>query len=257
MLYDPALVADAILFACENPRRTLYVGGSGYLISLAGKVAPRLTDFMMEATGIAMQQKPGDAGDPARRDNLYEPRADGHVHGSQDVRVRRTSLFLEAQKQPFSLPFLAAAAGAGALAGLAARFSRPHNPLRQETMAMDTLTQTFIAALRTLEESGDTGPIVALFGEGAEISNPLVKHEAGGPEAAERFWSAYRGTFETVRSEFRNVVEQTGVSMLEWVSEGVTVRGDPFRYGGVSVIEFAGGRISAFRTYFDTAQIVL
>ncbi len=28
LLYDPALVADAILFACENPRRQLYVGAA-------------------------------------------------------------------------------------------------------------------------------------------------------------------------------------------------------------------------------------
>jgi NAD(P)-dependent dehydrogenase (short-subunit alcohol dehydrogenase family) len=110
-LYDPRLVADAILFACENPRRQIYVGGGGLLISLAGKFAPRLTDFAMERMGVSAQQKPGDAGEPAARDNLYEPRSDGRVDGSQSVNVRRTSLLLQAQKQPLALPFHAAAAG--------------------------------------------------------------------------------------------------------------------------------------------------
>ena len=119
MLYDPALVAEAILFACENPRRQLYVGGSGWLISVAGKLAPRATDLAMEAFGVGAQQKPGDPGDPEKRDNLYAPRADGEARGSQDVFVRRTSVFLQAQTQPLLVPFAAAAAGAEMAAGLA------------------------------------------------------------------------------------------------------------------------------------------
>ncbi|QIK78333.1 SDR family oxidoreductase [Sphingomonas piscis] len=109
-LYDPALVADAILFACETPRRQLYVGGGGYLISLAGRVAPRLTDKAMQLMGVEVQQTETDPGDPAQRDNLTEPKKDGDVHGNQDVFVRQTSLLLQAQKQPLLVPFVAAAA---------------------------------------------------------------------------------------------------------------------------------------------------
>jgi NAD(P)-dependent dehydrogenase (short-subunit alcohol dehydrogenase family) len=118
-LYDPALVAEAILFACQTPRRQLYVGGGGYLISLAGRLAPRATDLAMEAFGVGAQQKPGDPGDASKRDNLYEPRSDGAVHGSQDVFVRRTSLLLQAQTQPLRLPFAALGAGVEIAAGLA------------------------------------------------------------------------------------------------------------------------------------------
>ena len=121
-LYDPSLVADAILFACEHPRRQIYVGGGGYLISLIGRVAPRATDIVMERMGVGSQQKPGDPGDPAARDNLYEPRSDGRVRGSQNVGVRQTSLLLEAQKHPAALPFLAGALGVQVLAALAERF---------------------------------------------------------------------------------------------------------------------------------------
>jgi len=131
LLYDPALVADAILFACENPRRQLYVGGSGYLISLMGRMAPRLTDIAMETFGVEAQQKPGDAGDPERRDNLYQPKSEGTVRGDQDVFVRRTSFLLEAQKAPWALPFVAAAFGAETLQRLSerARERRPRRPI--------------------------------------------------------------------------------------------------------------------------------
>jgi NAD(P)-dependent dehydrogenase (short-subunit alcohol dehydrogenase family) len=117
-VYDPALVARAILFACENPRRQIYIGGGGYLLSLGGRIAPRLMDVAMEAFGARSQQKDDDPGDPARRDNLYEPRKDGAVHGAQDVAVRRTSVLLEAQIQPLLVPLAMAAAGFGMLDAL-------------------------------------------------------------------------------------------------------------------------------------------
>lgn len=111
VVYDPRLVADAILFAAEHPRRTLMVGGNGLMISLMGQVAPRLTDLVMEAIGRPAQVKVQDPGDPAKRDNLYEPRPDGVVDGGQNVYVRRQSLLLEAQKRPGTAAALLSAAG--------------------------------------------------------------------------------------------------------------------------------------------------
>jgi len=110
-LYRPELVADAVLFACAHPRRQLYVGGGGLLSSIVGQVAPRLTDKVMEAFARRAQQSPSDPGDPARLDNLYKARADGTERGSQDVRARRTSLTLEAQKRPGATAALALVGG--------------------------------------------------------------------------------------------------------------------------------------------------
>ena len=115
-LYDPALVADAILFACATPRRTLYVGGAGLLASLAGQVAPRLTDFAMEAIGSLIQRAPDDPGRPAMRDNLYTPREDGDEHGARAAPVRRTSAALALQKMPLGVPLAMAGAAAVLLA---------------------------------------------------------------------------------------------------------------------------------------------
>ena len=122
-LYDPALVADAVLFACVTPKRELYVGGGGVLSSLAGQIAPRLTDAAMEMFGTRIQQAPGNPGDPARRDNLYEPRADGAQHGSRPVHVRRSSLVLQAQKLPGPMAGLMAL-GATAVLTRSAGFAR-------------------------------------------------------------------------------------------------------------------------------------
>ena len=117
-LYDPALVADAVLFACATPKRVIYVGGAGLLSSLAGQVAPRLTDLAMETIGRVMQQKPDQPGREAMRDNLYEPREDGDTHGSQNVMVRRTSLALQVQKLPLGLPLAIAGAAAIGVVGM-------------------------------------------------------------------------------------------------------------------------------------------
>lgn len=100
LVYGPELVADAILFAAEHPKRQLYVGGNGFFISLMGRLFPRITDRVMEMAMVKGQQSPGDPGDPRMRDNLYSPRRDGQVEGNQDMFVRRQSLFLEAQKRP-------------------------------------------------------------------------------------------------------------------------------------------------------------
>ena len=114
ILYDPRLVADAILFAAEHPRRQLYVGFNGYLISLGGKFASGLTEKMMTLLGRRLQTDPERPGDPAAKDNLLEPRKDGSIEGSQNYYVRRTSVWLEAQKHP-ALAVLAVLGTAAAL----------------------------------------------------------------------------------------------------------------------------------------------
>jgi NAD(P)-dependent dehydrogenase (short-subunit alcohol dehydrogenase family) len=97
-LYHPDVVADAIVFACETPKRTLYIGSGGLASSLVGQLAPGATDRVMELVGKRMQQRGADRDDPVIRDNLYEPRQDGAVCTDQPLAMRRSSLTLQAQK---------------------------------------------------------------------------------------------------------------------------------------------------------------
>jgi short-subunit dehydrogenase len=124
VIYAPEIAADAILFAAEHSRRQLYIGGFGFASVLAAQLFPRLTDKIMEATMLRAQQSPDEPGDPAMRDNLYEPRKDGLEHGTQDVAFRRSSLFVEAQKHPLAVTALVGAAAATGAAALSARRRR-------------------------------------------------------------------------------------------------------------------------------------
>jgi short-subunit dehydrogenase len=115
VVYDPELVARAILFAAENRKRELTVGGTGYMISKAGNLAPGLTDRVMELLGRPIQTTDR----PPRRgaaDNLFQPRRDGDIHSNREMYVRKQSLALEAQMRPWA----AAAILGGVAAGLVA-----------------------------------------------------------------------------------------------------------------------------------------
>jgi NAD(P)-dependent dehydrogenase (short-subunit alcohol dehydrogenase family) len=127
--YDPVLVARAIAFALETPRRDLVVGGGGWAQSVAGQLLPGLTDSLMARGGIAAQES-DEPGEGARRDNLYAPREDLAERSSlPGPAARRTSLLLEAQMHPA----LAAAAvvGVGAVAALALTTLRAREPQRR------------------------------------------------------------------------------------------------------------------------------
>ncbi len=99
-LYDPMVVADAILLACEKPRRIIYVGSGALAASFISNAMPRLTDLVIEALGSRIQRSPQNPGDRAMRDNLYEPRKDGVVHTTQNLKMRKSSLLVKAQKRP-------------------------------------------------------------------------------------------------------------------------------------------------------------
>ncbi len=114
VIYDPRLVARAVLFAAETPRRDLTVGGFGLGAVVGDFVMPGLLDKAMALFGTAAQQS--DRRTPAASaDNLYQPRKDGSIENDEPQHVRRRSLWLEAQLKP-----LAALGIAGAGFGLLA-----------------------------------------------------------------------------------------------------------------------------------------
>lgn len=114
VIYDPRLVAKAIVFAAANPRREITVGGNGALVSLFGTHFPALTEIGEALIGTRAQQT-DQPPPPGVTDNLFTSRADGRIESDQDTHVRRTSLWLDAQLFPVRA---AGAVGAGLVAAL-------------------------------------------------------------------------------------------------------------------------------------------
>jgi NAD(P)-dependent dehydrogenase (short-subunit alcohol dehydrogenase family) len=109
--YHPRVAARAILHACATPVRDLYVGAGGLAATVAGALAPRLTDYVMEAAAIPLQSTLN-PGRPERGDNLYEPKKDLAERSSLKwLPPRHTSLLLEAQLFPKSAAALAIGLG--------------------------------------------------------------------------------------------------------------------------------------------------
>ena len=120
----------------------------------------------------------------------------------------------------------------------------------------DATAETFTRALQEAEQKRDPGPIVALFADDAELENLTAKSPATGRDGAQQFWAKYLDSFRRIASNFTHTHQAGDTAVLEWVSEGELPDGQPIRYRGVSVVEFAGGRVVKFRTYYDSAAFV-
>lgn len=113
-VYDPELVADAILHAAENPVRDLLVGGGAKFMSVMGRYAPRLTDKYME--NVVLGQTESDRPPQHTEDSLHSTSTGGQERGDYPGMVRRTSAYTSAAMHPM----LAGMLGIGASVALGA-----------------------------------------------------------------------------------------------------------------------------------------
>jgi hypothetical protein len=121
-IFQPEVVADAIVHAAENPqRREYYVGASAVATIFGDKVAGGLLDRYLAKTGYDSQQT-GEPTAPDRPANLFDE-ADGDggrdfgAHGSFDGQAKSRSLQAKLNKSPWLVSHLvnvASAAVAGA-----------------------------------------------------------------------------------------------------------------------------------------------
>jgi short chain dehydrogenase len=74
--YDPAAVAEAILWAAEHPIREIVVGGAGKGVLLMQRLSPALLDRLMTVGGLAFKIQQSNRPDDGV-DNLFAPAA-GH-----------------------------------------------------------------------------------------------------------------------------------------------------------------------------------
>jgi NAD(P)-dependent dehydrogenase (short-subunit alcohol dehydrogenase family) len=112
-VYDPSVVAEAILFCAEHPRRDLIVGGGGKMTSAMDN-APRVGDRYMRAT-MFDQQKMNKPSRRHREDSLYEPQGGGRERGNYPGTVRKRSLYTTTAMHRVATVLSAAAVGAGVI----------------------------------------------------------------------------------------------------------------------------------------------
>jgi ketosteroid isomerase-like protein len=125
-----------------------------------------------------------------------------------------------------------------------------------ESVLESPTAQRFVAALRTLEQSGDLEDMVELSTDSTRWWSVGPDDGATGPDGARRFWERYRRAFGEIESEFSTVTETPLRVVLEWTSRGSHHNGSPVRYTGATVLEFDPSHeetLAAVRLYYDTA----
>jgi NAD(P)-dependent dehydrogenase (short-subunit alcohol dehydrogenase family) len=127
-IFQPELGAEAVLLAVDRARTEVWFGFPTVLAIIANRLAPRLVDRYLAATGYEAQQTREPA-DPHRRDNLLAPvPGDAGAHGDFDARARRFSVQLWLDRRRGRL---AAAALLGLVAFLGSRRERRRVPSRR------------------------------------------------------------------------------------------------------------------------------
>jgi short-subunit dehydrogenase len=115
-VYDPQLVAEAILECAEHAHRNLRVGGGAKLMTTLEKAAPAIGDRYKERTAFEGSKTDRPARDD---DTLYGPRPhDGRIRGNYEGRVKKRSLYTAAAKNPVRSAIGIAALGLGIAAAL-------------------------------------------------------------------------------------------------------------------------------------------
>lgn len=118
-IYEPAAVAQVILYAAEHPVKRIYAGGAARFFTLAQTAAPGLVDRVLAFRGI-QRQRSEEIRPPDAPGNLFHPVPDNRVSGDFGSQARRVSVYNWLETHPAGALALAGAA-LGAAGWLAAR----------------------------------------------------------------------------------------------------------------------------------------
>jgi short-subunit dehydrogenase len=122
-IYAPQVVAEAILYAAEHPKRDIYVGGAARMAASTAHYAPRMLDKVMK--GIMYNQQRTNQPRIAGRDNsLYTFSEDMHEQEGHDTHVFKRSLYTKAVTNPKSAQLAMVGAGLALAALWQARRTR-------------------------------------------------------------------------------------------------------------------------------------
>lgn len=136
-IYQPQIVADAILYAAENPVPEITVGGAGRALEVASTIAPRITDAVLGR--IAFEgQKTDESKSENAADNLYYPLPGfNKVEGDFSEQARTKSSYTWTATHPFVTRLLAGVAfGAAASLLVRAAFNGKNTSLQKTESAL-------------------------------------------------------------------------------------------------------------------------
>lgn len=92
-IYEPRVVAEAILFVAEHPRRDIVVGAAGKLLTVMQRISPSLLDRFMLMRGHMFKMQQAAQPDNAQ-DNLFAPMdGTGSTTGDVGKWSKTTSLY--------------------------------------------------------------------------------------------------------------------------------------------------------------------
>jgi len=107
LMYAPEVVAEAILFCAEHPRREMQVGLQSRLMNVVNTIAPGLIDMVME------RQSSTEANSETSVGALEKSGSELKERGTSKGVTRSTSYSLKASKYPFLSTLFVAGVGAG------------------------------------------------------------------------------------------------------------------------------------------------
>jgi short-subunit dehydrogenase len=97
-VYAPEPVAEAILYAAENPIRDIYVGGAGRALTVGSFLTPRMTDKFMESIMFDSQQEDHPSSSP--HNGLDHPAGSLLERGGYPGHVSESSLYTKSSLHP-------------------------------------------------------------------------------------------------------------------------------------------------------------
>lgn len=122
-VYSPALVAKAILYCAEHPKRDFTVGGGGWMLETMEHLAPGATDSYMKRFLFGQQRKQEQQSRRNPEGNLYKPGADLRERGDHKGHVSEKSIYTSASLHPIATSVLALGTGMLLAATMQARSS--------------------------------------------------------------------------------------------------------------------------------------
>ena len=161
-IYDPELVASAILYAATHEKRELFVGTGGKIMSKLQEEAPSLMEWILSTRSMWSQQiqdRPAEKPQGALHEPDDRDRTGGHERGgvSREKHVRHTSVYNAAVQHPVAVgSVLTAVAGAVAAALIFRTTRRPQTWSERLSASVRHQASRYASQARDLAEQAKT-----------------------------------------------------------------------------------------------------